>query len=93
MHTRTLTSGRVSTAISRENARQRAIAEGIEVRQVEGSSVWIATSGTKPDKAYVLNIVDGQAVTCSCPAGAWGNYCKHRAAWEMAQKSKETSNV
>lgn len=85
---RVLTSGRVSAAISRENARQRAIAEGIEVRQVEGSSLWIATSGTKPDKAYVLNIVDGQAVTCSCPAGAWGVFCKHKIAWEMSQENK-----
>lgn len=86
--TRILASGQALTADARERARERAISEGIEVRQVNSSSLWIATSGTKPDRAYVLNIVQGRAVTCSCPAGAWGGYCKHRAAWEMAQEEK-----
>lgn len=88
MQSRVLTSGRATTADARANARQRAIDEGIEVRQVEGSSLWIASSGSDPHKAYVLNIVDGQAVTCSCPAGAWGGWCKHRSAFELAQENK-----
>lgn len=85
---RVLTSGKAATADTRERARQRAIDEGIEVRQIQDTGLWVASSGTEPHRAYVLNIVDGVAVTCSCPAGAWGNYCKHRAAWEMAQESK-----
>lgn len=89
MTTRTLTAGKVTTADAREKARQRAIDEGIEVRQISGTSLWVANSGTDPHKGYVLNIVDGQAVTCSCPAGEWGGYCKHRSAWEMAQEAKD----
>lgn len=55
----------------------RAIAEGIEVRQVAGSGAWIATSTTDPHAAYA---VDGS--TCACDAAAHGDpVCKHRAAF------------
>ena len=89
---RTLTSGKVSTAMTIANARQRAIAEGIEIRQVEGGHVWVATSGTDNLKAYGVVVRDGRFVSCSCKAGEMGRYCKHRAAWEMAQEAKEASN-
>ncbi|MCB1907674.1 MAG: SWIM zinc finger family protein [Rhodocyclaceae bacterium] len=90
---RTLASGKVSTAMTIANARQRAIAEGIEVRQVDGSSLWIASSGTDPQKAYVLNIIGGNVKNCTCRAGEFGAYCKHRAAWELAREAREESNV
>lgn len=85
---RVLTSGQAVTADTKERARQRAIRERIEVRQVDGTSLWTASSSSDSHKAYVLNIVDGEAVTCSCPAGAWGGWCKHRSAFELAQESK-----
>lgn len=89
---RVLTSGKRATAVEIERAWQRAIDEGIEVRQVDGSSLWIASSGTDPHKAYVLNVVADRVLNCTCPAGEFGGYCKHRAAWEMAQEQKEARN-
>lgn len=61
-------------------ALKRAFAEGVQVRQLATSGVWIATSGTNPDAAYVTT-----GAECECPAGANGDpICKHRAAyWHM----------
>jgi hypothetical protein len=57
-------------------ALQRAIAEGIEVRQLAGSGMWIATSGTDADVAYEVTPWD-----CECHAGQFIDpICKHRAA-------------
>lgn len=89
---RTLTSGQAVTSDTEARARQRAIAEGIEVRHLDASGLWIATSGRDPHKAYVLTIVAGVVKNCGCKAGEFGGYCKHRAAWEMAQEDKEEGN-
>jgi hypothetical protein len=60
----------------------RAIAEGIQVRQLAGCGAWIATSGTDASAAYELAVVNGVAVGCECPAGEHGDpVCKHRAAF------------
>jgi DnaJ-class molecular chaperone len=71
------------TRITRENtskrwraALNRANSEGVEVRQLAGSGMWIATSGTDPDVAYEVTPWD-----CECHAGQFVDpICKHRAA-------------
>ncbi len=56
---------------------KRALAEGIQVRQLAGSGAWIATSGTDAAAAY---LVSGNG--CECQAGEYGDpVCKHRAAY------------
>ncbi len=58
-------------------ALRRAIAEGIQVRQLAGSGAWIATSGSDAAAAYLVS-----AQGCECQAGEYGDpICKHRAAY------------
>src|SRR5579884_407158 len=58
-------------------ALKRALAEGVQVRQLAGSGMWIATSGTDATTAYEVS-----QFGCSCPAGEFGDpVCKHRAAY------------
>jgi hypothetical protein len=58
----------------------RALAEGVEVRQVNTSGVWVANSGTQCNVAFLLEIARGIVRSCSCPAGAYGDpCCKHAA--------------
>ncbi len=59
----------------------RALDEGVTVRQVNSSGAWVATSGTQPAVAYVLDIAHGIVQSCSCPAGDFGDLCKHAARW------------
>ncbi len=62
-------------------ALQRALAEGIQVRQLAGSGAWVATSGSDPAVAYLVS-----AQGCECQAGEHGDpTCKHRAAFWHAQ--------
>lgn len=85
MDTRVLTSGRETTPVQIAAAIRRAVAEGIQVRRVNTSNVWTASSGRDESKAYELVIHKGAVVSCSCKAGEFGAYCKHRAAWELAK--------
>jgi len=65
-------------------AAARAIAEGIEVRRVNASGMWVASSGTDARTAYVLEILNGVVVSCSCPAGTHGDpCCKHAARFYL----------
>ena len=65
-----------------QRALQRALAEGIQVRQLAGSGGWVATSGTQAGAAYELEITGTIAHGCGCLAGLNGDaVCKHRAAW------------
>ncbi len=60
----------------------RAIAEGVQVRQLAGSGAWIATSGQDAGVAYQVAVSGGVAHGCDCPAGEHGDpVCKHRALW------------
>ncbi len=60
----------------------RAIAEGVQVRQLAGSGAWIATSGQDATIAYQVAVSGGVAHGCDCPAGEHGDpVCKHRALW------------
>lgn len=61
----------------------RAIAEGVQVRQLAGSGAWIATSGQDATVAYQVAVSGGVAHGCDCPAGEHGDpVCKHRALWD-----------
>ncbi|MBA3414108.1 MAG: SWIM zinc finger family protein [Chloroflexia bacterium] len=63
----------------------RAIAEGVEVRQIASTGQWIATSGTQSNVCYLLEVVAGVVGGCTCPAGEFGDpVCKHAAAFYLA---------
>lgn len=65
-------------------AAERAISEGIEVRQVNSTGMWVANSGSAANVAYVLEIVGGLVRSCSCPAGEFGDACcKHAARYYL----------
>lgn len=77
---RSVTSGRTATFERWQRAAQRARDRGIEVRQLETSGRWIASSGSDPKKAHELEIVNGLVRSCSCEAGQYGDPCCHHAA-------------
>lgn len=57
-------------------ALKRAMSEGVEVRQLQGSGLWIATSASDPNTAYEVSPWE-----CECQAGQFDDpVCKHRAA-------------
>ncbi len=65
-------------------AAQRAIDERVEVRQLNESGAWIASSGTDPVMCYLLEVRMGIVVRCTCPAGAHGDpCCKHAARFYL----------
>ena len=65
----------VATPARWRKALDRAIEQGVTVRQVASTRVWIATSGTDTTAAYVLTVD-----TCECRAALEGDECcKHRA--------------
>src|SRR5215210_2529206 len=67
-----------------QRAAERALAEGISVRQVNASGMWVASSGTHATVAYVLEITGSVVQSCSCPAGTFGDpCCKHAARYYL----------
>ena len=63
----------------------RALAEGVQVRQLAGSGQWVATSGSDPRTAYEVSVSLGVAHACSCPAGEFSDpVCKHKAMYYHA---------
>ena len=67
-----------------QRAAQRAIKESIEVRQVNENGMWVSTSGSDATLAYLLEIRNGVVVSCSCPAGQFGDpCCKHAARYYL----------
>jgi hypothetical protein len=65
-------------------AAERAVSEGIQVRQLQGSGQWITTSGTQSGVAYELLVTGNVAHGCDCLAGLNGDpCCKHRAAFYL----------
>jgi hypothetical protein len=67
-----------------QKAAERAIVEGIQVRQVNASGMWVANSGTHANVAYVLEITGSLVQSCSCPAGSFGDpCCKHAARYYL----------
>jgi uncharacterized Zn finger protein len=63
-----------------QKAAQRAIAEGVQVFQIDATGQWIATSGSTAHTAYEVAVTGNIAHGCTCPAGMNGDpVCKHRA--------------
>jgi integrase len=79
--------GRKSRGASLERwqrAAHRAVDEGVTVRQVNSNGMWVANSGTQANVAYLLEIAQGIARSCSCPAGTYGDpVCKHAARYYL----------
>lgn len=72
----TNTKNRPNTVQRWKTALRRAHAEGVEVRQLAGCGMWIATSASDPATAYEVT-----PWGCECHAGQFGDpVCKHRAA-------------
>jgi hypothetical protein len=58
-----------------QKALKRALEQGVDVRQLATTGVWVATSGTDSTAAYVVTESD-----CECRAAQEGDcVCKHRA--------------
>jgi hypothetical protein len=75
---------RVDQSVRWHRAAERAQAEGIQVRQLQGSGAWIATSGTQRGVAYELRVTGNVAHGCDCLAGLNSDLvCKHRAAFYL----------
>jgi hypothetical protein len=67
-----------------QKAAQRAIAENIQVRQINENGMWVSTSGSDATVAYLLEIRNGIVVSCSCTAGQFGDECcKHAAKFYL----------
>lgn len=65
-------------------AAERAIAEGIRVRQLQSTGQWVAKSGTDEYLAYEVQVTGNVAHGCDCLAGLNGDpVCKHRAAFYL----------
>ena len=63
-------------------AAERAIAEGIQIRQLAGSGQWVATSGSDTGAAYEVAVTGNVAHGCGCLDGLNEDpVCKHRAAF------------
>ena len=70
---------RANTPDRWQAALQRALLEGVQVRQLAGSGAWVATSSTDPGAAYEVT-----PWTCECQAGQYDDpVCKHRAALHL----------
>jgi hypothetical protein len=67
-----------------QKAAQRAIVEGIQVRQLAGSGQWVANSGSDATVAYEVEVTGNIAHGCNCLAGLNDDpVCKHRAAFYL----------
>jgi len=63
-------------------AAERAVVEGIQIRQLAGSGQWVATSGSDAAAAYEVEVTGNVAPGCTCLAGLNDDpVCKHRAAF------------
>jgi hypothetical protein len=75
---------RVETRQRWLKAAERAVEAGIQVRQLQGTGQWIATSGTDPNAAYELQVTGAIAHGCDCLAGLNNDpICRHRAAFYL----------
>lgn len=75
---------RVENPARWQKAAERAIAENIQIRQLQSTGQWIATSGTDTSLAYQVEVTGAVAHSCDCLAGLNGDgVCKHRAAFYL----------
>jgi hypothetical protein len=69
------TTNRNNTEVRWKTALRRAHKEGVQVRQLAGCGMWIATSAKNTTTAYEVT-----PWGCECHAGQFGDpVCKHRA--------------
>jgi hypothetical protein len=65
-------------------AAERAIAKGVQVRQLACSGQWIECSGSNAWIAFEVEVTGRVAHGCGCLAGLNGDpVCKHRAAFYL----------
>jgi hypothetical protein len=75
---------RVDSHARWHKAAARALAHDISLAQLQGSSQWIATSGSQPGVDYELAITGNVAHGCNCLAGLNDDpVCKDRAAFYL----------
>jgi hypothetical protein len=75
---------RVASPERWQAAARRALAGGVEVRQVNTNGMWVANSGTQSNVAYLLEINQGIVRSWSCPAGTYGDpVCKLAARYYL----------
>ena len=75
---------RVETPERWMKAAERAVAEGVQVRQCAGSGAWVANSGTDAAVAYEVEVTGNIAHGCGCLAGLNDDpVCKHRARFYL----------
>ena len=82
IQSQTQTRTRVENPARWAKAAERAMREGIQVRQLQGSGQWVASSGSDVTVAYELGVTGAVAHGCDCLAGLNADpVCKHRAAF------------
>ncbi len=69
MAQQTQTRTRTSSPARWMKAAERAVAEGIQIRQLAGSGAWIASSGSNANAAYEVEVTGNVAHGCGCLAG------------------------
>jgi hypothetical protein len=75
---------RVENPARWQKAAERAVAEGIQIRQLQSTGQWVATSGSDKSLAYQIEVTGAVAHGCDCLAGLNGDsVCKHRAAYNL----------
>jgi hypothetical protein len=75
---------RTSSSARWMKAAERAVAEGVQIRQLAGSGQWIASSGSDAAVAYEVAVTGDVAHGCGCLAGLNDDpVCKHRAAFYL----------
>ena len=73
---------RTATPERWQAALRRAIADGVQVRQIGSTGQWVATSATDKAMAYLIEATNGIAHGCGCKAGEFDDpVCCHRAAF------------
>lgn len=58
----------------------RAIAEGIQGRQIASTGQWVATNGTQSNVCSLLEVTDGAVTRRVCPTGEYGDPCRDHVA-------------
>ena len=77
-------STRVENPARWQKAAERTAAEDIQIRQLQSTGKWIATSGSDKTAAYDLEVTGAVAHGCECLAGLNSDgVCKHRAAYYL----------
>lgn len=85
MQTTTRRPNHAATPARWQAAAQRAVAEQIQIRQLQSTGEWIATSGSDTNLAYLVAVTGAIAHGCDCLAGLNGDpVCKHRAAYYLS---------